>query len=1211
MISRRLSRTLATLAVPPLAYPTPRHHAANVLNVNPGQIAAEVDRDLKRYKMTNYATKIRVNTFLHAVFAHDVPQATSILGKLRRKCSANRNSDGHARNVEVYMSCQATLIHYAAAGTTKPLAPREVLELVAEVLRVPASVANGRKNQVLDLQTVLVAVLLKALRAVPPDKKRTAAILQAQVLEVARVQSIPADAVYGYLSAKMPQLIEQYNVVWKQNMPLVEERPTLLNVDKYLNSDRSMSFDGMCSMFAGEQFDAAEFTDDKSAKLYDIYDHLPHEQKGRFRQQYLQFSERKQLAAEKYCQDLQKSVTPQGNSPSVPVVHQSMGLPLVSQLHGKMCSRLGRILLGKDPDSPVARAVLQHAYLFEHISKETLTSMVLTTLLREATKEGHLAWVSHITKNVSFQFKGLVRRNETLAPLLKLADLFLGTDELVGLISALIKLAVDTKIESDLLKSFTTGENIVGDYLFALAYEKAGESTPSYKRAGVIRAHPFLLRQTAFLEELLQNGMQLFPMVVPPRPWTSPSSGGFLGNLAPLVRSLDPQLTSKYLAQAHLAGQLGSTFQSLNALGSVPWAVNCDMMSTMDEIMAVPNGYLNIPPTFGELGKSKPPELPKRDHFDDDSSYRLAQQRYLVEVRKHTQTLANLRSQRSFYDMNVQLAKSFDAKGDMIYYPQTLDFRGRVYPAVSILSYQGEDFVRSLLVFWEGKPLGSHGFNWLKYQLANLYCKNFMSMEALLEFVDVNRASIVDSATNPLSGSLWWTHADSPWQSLALCKEINKVWNYDGPKQDYLCRIPIHMDGTCNGLQHYAALGANVSAARSVNLLPTKEKNDIYITVLSLVEKSIEKDCHSENLDTRLLAQEASRCVSRKVVKQTVMTTVYGVTLYGAYRQIREKLAASPDEIASSRLAVILLYLARQVLAAVGDLFGEAKAIQNFLTQNTIRCISAFDRRFVEASADIDFFGTAARKPMMWTSLSGFPVIQTYRKKEAKELRTVLQNITARRLTSTSPIDTRKQLNGVAPNFIHSLDALHLLMTNLAANSKGIAFAAIHDSFWTHACDVEDLSKIIRQEFVRLHSSDVLLNFYRDLEHTNRSAYQLVWVENKHNEQMVADLQKLRLEYLGGPKNRKDILNQCLRREFTDNDRVKQLVDKHHPILILQTKSDGEGIIYDSESETQAAKTRVSFATHTPLLVDIRLSPVPKVGDLDITAVLDSKFFFS
>lgn len=49
-----------------------------------------------------------------------------------------------------------------------------------------------------------------------------------------------------------------------------------------------------------------------------------------------------------------------------------------------------------------------------------------------------------------------------------------------------------------------------------------------------------------------------------------------------------------------------------------------------------------------------------------------------------------------------------------------MDFRGRVYPLPPHLSHMGSDLARSMLVFAEGRPLGTKGLDWLKLHLINL-----------------------------------------------------------------------------------------------------------------------------------------------------------------------------------------------------------------------------------------------------------------------------------------------------------------------------------------------------------------------------------------------------------------------------------------------------------------------------------------------------------
>lgn len=45
---------------------------------------------------------------------------------------------------------------------------------------------------------------------------------------------------------------------------------------------------------------------------------------------------------------------------------------------------------------------------------------------------------------------------------------------------------------------------------------------------------------------------------------------------------------------------------------------------------------------------------------------------------------------------------------------------------------------------------------------------------------------------------------------------------------------------------------------------------------------------------------------------------------------------------------------------------------------------------------------------------------------------------------------------------------------NLFDQELGLTFASVHDSYWTHACDIDTMSSVIRDTFIALHSSDVL-----------------------------------------------------------------------------------------------------------------------------------------
>ena len=94
---------------------------------------------------------------------------------------------------------------------------------------------------------------------------------------------------------------------------------------------------------------------------------------------------------------------------------------------------------------------------------------------------------------------------------------------------------------------------------------------------------------------------------------------------------------------------------------------------------------------------------------------------------------------------------------------------------------------------------------------------------------------------NTLNGLRWWTKGDAPWQLLAACFEYIRAIDSGNP-ESYLSCLPIQQDGSCNGLQHYAALGRDKLGALQVNLLPTDKPQDVYTGVAELVIKRIEVD---------------------------------------------------------------------------------------------------------------------------------------------------------------------------------------------------------------------------------------------------------------------------------------------------------------------------------------------------------------------------------
>lgn len=283
-----------------------------------------------------------------------------------------------------------------------------------------------------------------------------------------------------------------------------------------------------------------------------------------------------------------------------------------------------------------------------------------------------------------------------------------------------------------------------------------------------------------------------------------------------------------------------------------------------------------------------------------------------------------------------------------------MDFRGRVYPIPPHLNHLGSDLARSLLVFAEGRPLGKDGLNWLKLHVINLTgLKKRDPIVERLAYAEKVFDEILDSADKPLDGRRWWAQSDEPWQTLACCVEIAKAVRSGNP-ETFKSHFPVHQDGSCNGLQHYAALGRDSIGAYSVNLTPSSVPQDVYSAVVVLVEDQRQKDA----LKGLEVAKALEGFIKRKVIKQTVMTTVYGVTKFGARLQIAKQLK-DVEGFPQDMVWTASTYLAGCTFDSLRSMFVSSRKIQNWFTD----CA-----KLISSSGE----------QVEWVTPMGLPIVQPY-----------------------------------------------------------------------------------------------------------------------------------------------------------------------------------------------------------------------------------------
>jgi DNA-directed RNA polymerase len=80
---------------------------------------------------------------------------------------------------------------------------------------------------------------------------------------------------------------------------------------------------------------------------------------------------------------------------------------------------------------------------------------------------------------------------------------------------------------------------------------------------------------------------------------------------------------------------------------------------------------------------------------------------------------------------------------------------------------------------------------------------------------------------------------------------------------------------------------------------------------------------------------------------------------------------------------------------------------------------------------------------------------------------------------ATPEINRRKLLNAAAANYVHSLDASHLVKIVNAANAEGINnILTVHDSFSCLATQATRFNQIIREQLVLMYENNPLADLH-------------------------------------------------------------------------------------------------------------------------------------
>ena len=576
-----------------------------------------------------------------------------------------------------------------------------------------------------------------------------------------------------------------------------------------------------------------------------------------------------------------------------------------------------------------------------------------------------------------------------------------------------------------------------------------------------------LLRVTPKANEWLANASDMnmalesfhLPMIIPPFDWTNLEDGGYLLKSlhhSSLVRSAAPSQAS---IERLKSADLKQLMAAVNAVQATPWRINQDVLRVWRSLRGTGKAGMSTNETI-----QLPEALPLGEDGHDINR----------EARRGLFEAINLNRAAMLTENQKERVAALMQSEGMFYYPHNCDFRGRLYPVCGVgsINPQGDDSGKALLEFAEGKALGEDGLQWLYIHAQNTWGNDKVSLQSRIDATSANLEQYLAYARDPLANE-GWHEADKPFCFLAACYELLGVSLCDSPEL-FISHLPIALDGTCSGLQHFAGIMLDPGLAKAVNVIGSGDKpQDIYQDVVANINDML----------TTLEGEEADYWrgkITRDLVKQPVMCLSYGVTLAGMKSQIVDKCKR-------------LVYRKGQPEYTKGTLNGYAAYLAD-LVQLSISKVStsAFDvMGYLKAiaSANAKAESNSVDGATHWVSPIGLPVTQDYYAYDEKRINVFYDAKRIRFLcrTGAAATDAKKQKQAFSPNFIHSMDASHLMMTVLAceqASGEAMSFAMIHDSFATHCCDTGLLFEVIREQYSLIYHEDVLMHLYEGLSST-------------------------------------------------------------------------------------------------------------------------------
>lgn len=559
------------------------------------------------------------------------------------------------------------------------------------------------------------------------------------------------------------------------------------------------------------------------------------------------------------------------------------------------------------------------------------------------------------------------------------------------------------------------------------------------------------------------NAPWFYPCVEKPRDWEEWDRGGFHTEVMRkrLPYCIKARSTSRSLLNSHRSPLF---LKALSTLQATPWKINTEVLEVLERVM----GKVNK----GELVSGEVPGKPERLAWmeEGDGKPKTAGERKELTLWKRSMsawyTASRLqRTRRLRLGSAIRTAKEFKDY-DSLYFVYFADSRGRRYPCTTGISPQGSDLQRALLHYRDGVSLSDPDAlgHWLATG-ATLWGYDKASIAERAQWYR-DRVDTIRRIGHEPCDCLDWMEAEKPIQFLAWCLEFVR---WEGLPDTFTTHCKVSFDGTCSGLQHFSAILRDERGGLATNLTSSSERHDVYQEV---ADATVSRVRDSPEVDGGYKELWLTHGVTRKVTKRSTMATPYGIFKRTAVQNLIDDYVRDVQFFEEAGNYGASHYLMGHVWEAKRDIVEGAVRGMDWLME----CAKKIIR--LDNKSDSPDEGVIS-----WVTPSGFLATQAYYKGMEHNVRTkLLGHIRIKVVADDETASALKHASGLAPNFIHSMDAAHmdLVINALEEACPGAPMSMVHDDFGTNAACAATLFRIVREEFYYMYRDNDVFQQFRE-----------------------------------------------------------------------------------------------------------------------------------